>query len=105
MEKHEEGDWIPFITGQNLERDLHAEREETARLRQALDRIARPIWWMQVDAKAEGCTINAMMAAQLAESGSYLRGIAEKALSSENAEVSHGDRKCRPDTHSTHKQT
>ncbi len=61
--------------------------EEIRRLREALDRIARPIWWMQEDAKRDGCQINGAMAANLADSGNYLRGIAEKALSQENDQV------------------
>jgi hypothetical protein len=59
--------------------------KERDQYREALDRIARPIWWMQQDAKRDGCTINGAMAANLADSGNYLRGIAEKALSQENA--------------------
>lgn len=58
--------------------------KERDQYREALDRIARPIWWMQEDAKRDGCKINGAMAANLADSGNYLRGIAEKALSQEN---------------------
>jgi hypothetical protein len=61
--------------------------KERDQYREALDRIARPIWWMQEDAKHTGHTLNGAMAASLADSGSYLRGIAEKALSQENAEL------------------
>jgi hypothetical protein len=59
-------------------------KEENAKLREALDRIARPIWWMQQDAKRDGCQINGAMAVVLADSGNYLRGIAEKALNPPN---------------------
>ena len=58
---------------------------ELSRYREALDRIARPLWWMQRDAKREGYKINGAMAANLADSGSYLSGIAKKALSKKNA--------------------
>jgi len=58
--------------------------KERDQYREALDRIARPISWMQEDAKRDGCTINGAMAANLADSGNYLRGIAEKVLSQEN---------------------
>ena len=59
--------------------------KERDQYREALDRIARPIWWMQEDAKHTGHTLNGAMAASLADSGNYLRGIAEKALSQENS--------------------
>lgn len=58
--------------------------QERDQYREALNRIARPIWWMQEDAKRDGCKINGAMAANLADSGNYLRAIAEKALFREN---------------------
>jgi hypothetical protein len=60
---------------------LHA---EIVRLREALDRIARPVWWMQEDQKRATGSINGIsggMAAALANDPEYLRGIATKALS------------------------
>ncbi|MES2995870.1 MAG: hypothetical protein V4733_03580 [Verrucomicrobiota bacterium] len=63
-------------------------KRDRERYREALDRIARPIWWMQEDQRrATGSIngVNAAMAISLAESANYLRGIAEKALSPENA--------------------
>jgi hypothetical protein len=58
-------------------------KKENARLREALDRISRPVWWIQEDAKLEGSKVNGHMAIALASDPHYLRGIAEKALSKE----------------------
>lgn len=58
-------------------------QKENARLREALDRIARPIWWMQEDQKRKTGSINGIngvMAIALSESAEYLKGIAKKAL-------------------------
>lgn len=63
-------------------------RNENARLREALDRIARPVWWMQEDQKRATGSINGIngaMALHLANDGEFLRGIAAKALSPANA--------------------
>ena len=62
---------------------LHKVTEQRDRLAEALDRIARPIWWMQEDQKRATGSINGIngsMAASLAESASYLKGIATEAL-------------------------
>lgn len=61
---------------------------ENARLREALDRIARPVWWMQEDQKRETGSINGVngeMAVALSESAEYLKSIARDALSSRHA--------------------
>lgn len=56
---------------------------ENARLREALDRIARPVWWMQEDQKRKTGSINGISGAgalALANDPVFLRDIAEKAL-------------------------
>lgn len=56
---------------------------ENEKLKEALDRIARPVWWMQEDQKRKTGSINGIdggMAATLSESAEYLKSIARKAL-------------------------
>lgn len=56
-------------------------QEENARSREALDRIARPIRWMQEDQKRRTGSINGIdgrMAVSLSESSDYLRGLQRK---------------------------
>lgn len=56
---------------------------ENEKLKEALDRIARPVWWMQEDQKRKTGSINGIdggMAAALSESAEYLKCIARKAL-------------------------
>jgi regulator of replication initiation timing len=56
---------------------------ENERLREALDRIARPLWWMQEDQKRKTGSINGVsgaMAIALSESHEYLKCIAREAL-------------------------
>jgi hypothetical protein len=58
-------------------------QSENTRLREALDRIARPVWWMQEDQKRKTGSINGVsggMAIALSESHEYLKGIAREAL-------------------------
>lgn len=59
---------------------LERERDEA---REALDRIARPVWWMQEDQKRKTGSINGIsggMALALSEDAEYLKGIAKSAL-------------------------
>ena len=56
-------------------------KRENSRLRNALDRIANPISWMRRDAEEQGARLDGHMAAQLANSASYLQQIAERTLS------------------------
>lgn len=59
---------------------LERERDEA---REALDRIARPVWWMQEDQKRTTGSINGIsggMALALSEDAEYLKGIAKSAL-------------------------
>lgn len=70
-----------------LESKLLQVTEQRDRLAEALDRIARPIWWMQEDQKRATGSINGIngsMAASLSESASYLKSIAAEALQSLN---------------------
>ena len=70
-------EWLPIGTFEDMER-------ENSRLREALDRIARPVWWMQEDQKRKTGSINGVnggMAVALSESVEYLKGIARDALS------------------------
>lgn len=50
--------------------------------REALDRIKRPIWWMQEDQRRKTGSINGVGhdAARLADNPAFLRGIAESTL-------------------------
>lgn len=67
----------------SIKQDLALLRAENSRLREALDRIARPIWWLQEDQKQKTGSINGVngaMALSLSESPEYLKGIAKKAL-------------------------
>lgn len=50
------------------------------RLAEALDRLARPVWWMQEDQKRKTGRINGAMALSLSEDAEYLKGIARQAL-------------------------
>ena len=62
---------------------LERERDEA---REALDRIARPVWWMQEDQKRKTGSINGIsggMALALSEDAEYLKGIARSALRGE----------------------
>jgi hypothetical protein len=55
-----------------------------AELENALDRIARPIWWIEEDQKAKTGSINGLngkMCQALSEDPNYLKSIAKKALS------------------------
>ena len=59
---------------------LRRERDEA---REALDRIARPVWWMEEDQKRKTGSINGIsggMALALSEDAEYLKGIAKSAL-------------------------
>jgi len=59
---------------------VSAEKDGTIKgLREALERIANPIKWMQ-DNLQEGETINGVYANLLANDGNYLSGIASQAL-------------------------
>ena len=63
-----------------ISRKLERERDEA---REALDRIARPVWWMQEDQKRKTGSINGIsggMALALSEDAEYLKGIAKSAL-------------------------
>lgn len=65
--------------------DYHIESErlmllELDYLRNALDRIARPIWWLQEDAKRDGMHLNGGAAVSLANDPNYLSTIAKRAL-------------------------
>jgi hypothetical protein len=51
-----------------------------AGLRLALDKIARPVHYMQVSADATGCTLNGSVAVALANDPRYLQDIAKNAL-------------------------
>lgn len=73
-------EWLPLGIFEKVER-------ENSRLREALDRIARPIWWMQEDQKRATGSINGIcggMAISLSESHEYLKEIARDALSQHN---------------------
>lgn len=74
-------DIIEAVEGVLAERD--ALREDKTRLVEALDRIARPVWWMQEDQKRKTGSINGInggMAITLSESHGYLKGIAQAAI-------------------------
>lgn len=67
---------------QELMFDAQMQRD---RLAEALDRIARPVWWMREDQKRKTGSINGIngpMAVSLSENAEYLRDIATKALQS-----------------------
>jgi hypothetical protein len=56
---------------------------EVSRLRAALDRIARPVWWMQEDQKRRTGSIKGISgstAVALSESAEFLKSIAKQAL-------------------------
>ena len=76
-------EWLPLGLFEDVER-------ENSRLREALDRIARPIWWMQEDQKRKTGSINGIngeMAISLSESHEYLKKIAKNALRSRRGRV------------------
>lgn len=50
------------------------------KLREALDRIARPIYWMQKEAEENGSKINGRMALEISNDPEYLKSIARTAL-------------------------
>lgn len=62
-------------------------QEEVERLRSALDEIAYPIKYMQMRARESGAELNGIMAVQLSESSSHLKGIALKALSGKESKT------------------
>lgn len=69
-------EWLPLGIFEKAER-------ENSQLREALDRITRPVWWMQEDQKRKTGSINGVdggIAIALANDAAFLRGIAEKAL-------------------------
>lgn len=76
-------EWLPLGVFEKVER-------ENSQLREALDRIARPVWWMQEDQKRATGSINGIsggMAISLSESHEYLKGIAREALSRHNVPI------------------
>ena len=80
----EQLDAIAWILNKTQERMFDAQMQRD-RLAEALDRIARPVWWMQEDQKRETGSINGIsgaMALSLSEDAEYLKGIATKALQS-----------------------
>ena len=57
--------------------------EQCEKYKEALDRIARPVWWMQEDQRRETGSINGVggrYAVMMADDPAYLRGIATKVL-------------------------
>jgi hypothetical protein len=60
-------------------------KTEVSRLREALDRIARPIWWMQEDAHRLGQRMEGGGAIALANTPSFLSKIASEALAIDNS--------------------
>ena len=72
---------------------LYAERQRD-KLAEALDRIARPVWWMQEDHKRKTGSINGIngaMALSLSEDPYYLKRIATEALQSLKKTAPHED--------------
>ncbi len=84
------GDYFESTEREQLRAELAAAQAELGRsraqadaLREALDRIARPIWWMQEDQKRQTGSINGIngvAALALAGDAEFLRGIAKAAL-------------------------
>lgn len=77
-------EWVPIGRMEDIER-------RCSQLREALDRIARPVWWMQEDQRRKTGSINGVsgqLAISLANNADYLRGIAKSAL--ENTEPQPG---------------
>lgn len=80
-----------LLTSEEITRNHIIERgiemqKELAEAREALDRIARPVWWMQEDQKRKTGSINGInggMALALSEDAEYLKGIAKSALKGE----------------------
>lgn len=69
-------EWVPIGRMEDIER-------RCSQLREALDRIARPVWWMQEDQRRKTGSINGVsgqLAISLANNADYLRGIAKSAL-------------------------
>ena len=67
----------------SLQKELRETKRERDEAREALDRIARPVWWMQEDQKRKTGSINGIcggMALALSEDAEYLKGIAKSAL-------------------------
>lgn len=67
------------VAKRKIER-LQSERNAA---REALDRIANPVWWMQEDQKRKTGSINGInggMAVSISENAEYLKGIARDAL-------------------------
>ena len=80
----EQLDAILLQLGKTQERMFDAQMQRD-RLAEALDRIARPVWWMREDQKRKTGSINGIngsMAVSLSENAEYLRDIATKALQS-----------------------
>lgn len=72
-------EWLPLGIFEDMER-------ENSRLREALDRIVRPVWWMQEDQKRKTGSINGIsggMAVALSQDAEYLKSIARDALSND----------------------
>ena len=68
-------------------RELEVETQklslENTRLKEALDRIARPVWWMAEDLRRETGSINGLdgrAAHALANDAAFLREVAKEAL-------------------------
>ena len=69
-----------WLKAQEELNSLTRERDEA---REALDRIVRPVWWMQEDQKRKTGSINGIsggMALALSENAEHLKGIARSAL-------------------------
>lgn len=95
-ECHANSDLIAFLRNNAIPlcNALEAAQNENAELsrrleaaREALDRIRRPVWWMQEDQRRKTGSINGIdghAAAKLADSAPFLRGIADAALETLN---------------------
>ncbi|MAE82814.1 MAG: hypothetical protein CMB80_08780 [Flammeovirgaceae bacterium] len=63
-----------------MQNDVEQLTADNTRFRQALERIANPVKYMQAEAEREGNELNGAMAFQLSNDPEYLKRIAELAL-------------------------
>lgn len=69
-----------------IQAELEQVKAERDRMREALDRIARPVWWMQEDQKRKTGSINGIngqQAVALSNNADYLKNVATEALTQE----------------------
>lgn len=74
MKMHFDGEALRYLD--NLTLRMQKAEAEVERLRMALDKIANPLKYMQMEARTKGAELNGVYATMLSKDPSYLQEIA-----------------------------